>query len=121
MKCGGCNEMPQRCTHTLTVEKPGAAVDAAGQPDLATDASWVTVGQIRARAVTRGGKEAYVFKQTQADTENVFFSPSTALSRSLHDHPEWRLRDGSYVYEITYSDLINKTGKEVIIEVKEAV
>ena len=113
------NCQPTPRYYTLTVEKPGTATDAAGQPDLT--AAWVSVGRIRANFVTKGGKEAYVFKQTQADTTDVLYSPSTSLSRSLHKHTDWRLRRGTEVYEITYSDLINKTGKVVVIEVKEAV
>lgn len=113
-----CQPTP-RYIHRLTVEKPGTTVDAAGQPDLT--ATWVAVGTIKANFVTKGGKESYVFKQTQADTTAVLMAPLTDLSRSLHKHTDWRLRRGTEVYEITYSDLINKTGKVVVIEVKEAV
>ena len=121
MKCKSCQTMPPRCDLTLTVEKPGPAVDAAGHPDLTNPNAWVTVGTIRARAVTRGGKEAYVFKQTQADTTTVFYTPKTQLSASLHKNTDWRLRRNNEVYEITYADVVNKTSREVMIEAKEAV
>lgn len=116
MKCGGCNEMPQRCTHTLTVEKPGSTVDASGQISLA-DSNWVTVGQIRVRFITRGGSEQHVFKQVQANTTTVMKCPRTSLSESLD--PSWRLRLGSRKINIVTAFVINETGKEVQIEGEE--
>lgn len=120
MGCKNCAELPQRSTHTLTVKKPRTTTDADGHIDLTDPANWTTVGQIRGRFITKGGSESFVFKQTKSTTTDVIVAPATEISRQLKDHTDWQIHNGSDVYEITYSDLINKTGREVIIEVKEA-
>lgn len=116
-QCSNCNEMPPRYIHTLTVEKPKTVADDAGFIDLTEDSNWVTVGQIKANIITKGGAESYVFKQVQATTDMVLKSPSTTLSRSLD--PSWRLRFKERKLNIVAAYLINETGKVVQIEVQE--
>lgn len=121
-KCSGCQQMPPRYTQRVTVQRPKTTpVDAANHLDLTDDANWENVGQMMVRFVTKGGAESYVFKQTQANTTTVMFTPSTVISRQLHTQTDWRLKRGDEIYEITYSDRINKTGDEVIIEARESV
>lgn len=116
MACQDCKPAPVY-THTLTVQKPGTTVDAAGLIDLTNDDNWTTQGRIRARFITKGGSEGYVLKQTQAETALVIECPATTLSRSID--PSWRLALGERRFDILASYLINETGKVVRIEVKE--
>lgn len=115
--CNNCQEMPPRYIHTLTVEKPGTTTDSSGQLDLDDDANWITVGQIKANIVTKGGSESYLFKQVHAETDMILKSPSTTLSRSIV--PSWRLRFQGRKLNVIASDLINLTGKVVQTEVTE--
>ncbi len=116
-KCQQCGDVPFY-NKTLTAEQPGTARDAAGQTDLTEDANWDLVGRIRARFITKGGSESYVFKQTLAETTDVIRCPATAIARSID--PSFRLTMGSRKFEITASYLINESGKEWQIEAKEA-
>lgn len=117
MKCD-CPETPV-FRHTLTVEKPGTTVDAAGHVDLTDDANWVTVGNVRASFKTKGGREWFVFKQTQAETTLVADMPATTISRAII--PKWRLRFGARKMEVVASYLIDETGQIWRVEVKEKV
>lgn len=116
MACKTCESIPTY-THTLTVQQPGTTVDAAGHVDLTDNANWTTLGQIRARFITKGGRESFVFKQTKAETTHVLMAPSTTLARSLD--PAWRLTMGTRVFQITNANDVNEMNREVIIEVTE--
>lgn len=116
MPCTDCKTRPPY-THTLTIQRPGTTTDAAGHVDLTDDDNWTTVGQIRARFITKGGRESFVFKQTQAETTHVLLSPSTTLTRSLD--PAWRLKMGTRIFQITNTNDVNEMNREVIIEVTE--
>jgi head-tail adaptor len=117
MKCGGCSEMPQRCTHTLTVERLTTTAEASGQIDPNDDDNWSSIGQIRVRFITRGGDEQYLYKQIHATTTTIMKGPRTTLSASLD--PSYRLRLGTRIIHIVAAYVINETGKEVQIEGEE--
>jgi head-tail adaptor len=117
MACDNCGEVPVY-NKTLTVEQPSTARDAAGQTDLTVDANWDLVGRIRARFITKGGSESYVFKQTLAETTHVIVCNATAVARQID--PSFRLTLGSRKFEITASFLVNESGKVWQIEAKEA-
>lgn len=116
--CNNCQEMPPRFIQTITVERPRTtAVDDSGQIDLNDDANWITVGQIKANIITKGGSESYLFKQVHAETDMIVKSPSTEISRSIV--PSWRLRFQGRKLNVIASDLINLTGRVVQTEVTE--
>lgn len=115
MTCDDCKTMPGRMTHTLTVEMPGTTQDAAGQLNLGVDASWVTVGRIRAKFVSTNGTESFSLSPTQAEGENsyVIEATATAISRSIQ--PTWRLRYGTRKLEVTSAFVVGEIGKVVRI------
>lgn len=116
MSCGKCNEI-QRYPHTLTVEQPGTTKDAAGHVDLTDDDNWEYVGRIKARFITRGGKESYVFKQTQATSTHVIEAMANSTAKAID--PSWRLKFGTRIFEINAVNNVDEMNKVIRIEATE--
>jgi head-tail adaptor len=115
-------------THTLLLESPGTTEDASGQINLNDDSNWNQRGRIRARFITKGGKETFrssssAYQQVQATGASLIVTPATNLTRQdrltvLLD-PSWRIRLGDRKFNITEITHINMTGREVQIAVTE--
>jgi head-tail adaptor len=123
MKCS-CPTPPKPYTHTLTVQKPdpNAVENDDGQIDIDDAANWVDVGRIRARFLTKSGRESSrteteAHQQVHATSTVTIYAPSTATTRAID--PSWRLKLGTRVFEIVASYLINETGREVQITAME--
>lgn len=114
----GC-EVPPRYTHTLIIEEPSGTADAAGQIDLTVDTNWSQVGRMRARFLTRGGREGYAFRQVQSNVSHIIECVSTSLTRSITT--KMRLRMGSRKFNITECYDVDEGRKTVRIGAEEDV
>lgn len=114
----GC-EVPPRYTHTLLIEEPSGTADAAGQIDLTLDTNWSQVGRVRARFITRGGREGFAFRQVQASTTHIIECVSTSLTRSIT--PKMRLRMGARKFNIVEAYDVDEGRKTVRVVAEEDV
>lgn len=117
MTCGGkCKQRSYPLT--LVVKKPPTAVDANGQfnPD---DDSGEVVGKLRASCITKGGKEAYLYKQIQSTVDLIFRVRDTTIAKQLSANPDWWMTLGDRRIDVVACYRVNEVEREFQIEAME--
>lgn len=112
--CDGAGSFDRR----VVIERPNTTGDAAGHVDLSDDSNWTEVGKRWAAFVTRGGREARVFDQVQAETSHIIELQSDSLTRTII--PKWRLKLGTRKFNISAAYDVDENRKRVRVEATEA-
>lgn len=112
--CGGIGSRNRR----IAIERPSTTPDAAGHVDLADDANWDEVGKCWSAMTTRGGREARVFDQVQADVSHIIEMPYNSLTKTIV--PKWRLKMGTRRFNITAAYDVDEQHRTIRIEATEA-